>query len=1119
MSKIFDNAEQKVDDGINAILTNSGVTRADFCVGYFNLRGWKLVCDNIEKLNGETICEAATGHFGQTKSVHRTCRLLIGMHSMPHQYVQDMFSTKEQKPDGEMVKKCKRALLNDLRKQLTYGYQTSADEHTLQCLQKQLQTRKVVVKVHLHFPLHAKLYLAHRKDNSNPVMSIMGSSNLTFNGLYRNGELNAEFGDFDDGQKFAKWFNKRWDDVFSLDITDDLALILDESWASTKHPTPYEIYLKIMYHLGQEALCGVSEYQLPPPFHTELYDFQKTAVQLILRHLKKRGGAMLGDVVGLGKTITACAVAKYYEERQGASSLIICPPNLIDMWKSYRDKYDLKVSVRSMAHTFDPKKERFYKLVIIDESHNLRNSNGKRYSLIHDLLTYQGNDVLLLTATPFNKDYTDIAAQLKLFLDPDVDLGLRPERAIKEIGGEQLFVQAYPEISMSSIRAFEKSDSSDDWRDLLKLYLVRRTRTFIKNNYAKIDEKQPERRYLELKDGSRNYFPDRVPKTICFETQPDDSFERLYSDKMMDLMGDMTLPRYGLDRYVSKAKKATAPKGDKDILNNLTTAGKRLMGFCRSGFCKRMDSSGIVFLTSLYRHAVRNAMYLYAIKNKLKLPLCVGVELSEGWLEEDNGNGELIYSFPTDPAIYAEKGECAYKYLAANCPANVKWISSEYFTPSLKTKLEADNELIFQMLTHCGAWHPSQDNKLIALKELLTKTHAQDKVLIFTQYTDTAHYIAKQLKDAGITAIDQVDGDTENMTERVFNFSPHSNHRQPPPQETRILIATDTLSEGQNLQDAHIVVNYDLPWAIIRLIQRAGRVDRIGQKSTKVYCYSFFPQEGVDKIINLTNRLNKRINKNAEAVGSDEIFFEGNKQNLKDIFNEKAGILEDTDDGEVDLASHAYQAWQSAINGKPKLEARIKSLANVVYSTKSSGGKSPGVITYARTANGNDVLSWYGTDGKLVTQSFSSILNALTCTPETPSLPSLPNHHDLVKLAIEEIADSLSSHSTMGVMGSKSSARWRLFNLLQMKLKEDAGTLFADVYQQMADEVYQYPLREQARTAIHRQFMKGASAHNILQLAQQYYDNDELCAKPSEDVALQQNNPAHVICSLGLVKE
>ena len=1114
MSKIFDNININFEDGLNAILTNFGVKRADFCVGYFNLRGWRQVADNIDSLPGDYVFEKRDRSSVKT---YRVCRLLIGMHRQPADLVREMFSAETKVVDNAQAAAWKRSVIAELRRQLTYGLQTNEDEIALQKLKAQLDTEKVVVKLHLRYPLHAKLYLAHRpEDTSNPIMSLMGSSNLTLNGLIRNGELNAEFGDPDDGKKFDKWFNDRWNDAFSLDITKDLAKVLEESWASVNKPTPFEIYLKIMYNLSREARGGVSEFHLPPPFNTELYEFQKTAVKLVLRHLKVRGGAMLGDVVGLGKTITACAIAKYYEISEGTSTLILCPPNLIDMWKKYVHDYDLKAEIRSVAKKIDPEKEHFFRLVIIDESHNLRNSGGSRYAMIRDLLQYQKNDVLLLTATPYNKDYSDIAAQLRLFLDPDADLGVQPERAIARSGGVQAFVHDYPDTIVSSIRAFEKSDFPDDWRDLLKLFLVRRTRTFIKNNYALSDEQNPRRKYLLGKKGSeRNYFPDRIPKTIKFATKPGDMFESLYSDDMMDCLGGLKLPRYGLVKYLDPSKQNSATEDEKRIIASLSTAGQRLMGFCRSSFCKRMDSSGVVFLMSLYRHAVRNAMYLHAITNGLDLPLRIGTELDEGWLE-DESNGESMLVFPTLEADYMKLGVEAYEKVKTE--SGVRWISSKYFKASLANALKIDLKTIVSMMGKCHIWRPADDEKLNELQRLLEQRHPEEKVLIFTQYSDTARYIATQLKQRGLDHVAQVDGDTQDLMEQVCKFSPISNKVFPMPSveaQTRILVTTDTLSEGQNLQDSHIVINYDLPWAIIRLIQRAGRVDRIGQKSENVWCYSFFPQEGIDNIIRLSNRLNARINSNADAVGSDEVFFEGNKKNLQDIFNEKAGILDEQDDGEVDIASQAYQIWDDATKNNSKLAERIKSLADVVYSTKPSEGHGEGVITYIRTRNDNDILYWLDTDGTVKTQSLTAIFEALASTPQTPTLPPLDNHHSLVAKALKEVSLD-TGKASLGVLGGKSSTRWKVFNLLQNRVQQDTGTLFETQSKEIANDVFRYPLRETAKASLGKMFARGESAETILELVEEYHANGELCAIPTEEDGTSSADSARIICSLGL---
>lgn len=1122
MSRIFDNINVKFETGLKEILENPGVVRADFCVGYFNLRGWRLVMSQIDALSGDTVWEKENN---RSVEKHRVCRLMIGMHRNPGELVRKMFAPiRVNDVDNNHAQRWRAQVLDDLRRQLTYGIQTREDELVLQKLKEQLMNQKVVVKLHLRHPLHAKLYLTYSpNDRVNPILSLMGSSNLTFSGLCGNGELDAEFGDYHDSEKFKNWFEERWNDTFSLDITEDLCQILDECWASLKKPTPYEVYLKIMYNLSREARGGVSEFHLPHPFDKDLYEFQKTAVKLVLRHLKKRGGAMLGDVVGLGKTITACAVAKYYEAEDGFSTLILCPPNLVDMWKSYVNDYDLKAEVRSIAKAFDPKKERFFKLVIVDESHNLRNGTGVRYSNVKELLQHQQNDVLLLTATPYNKDYSDIKNQLRLFISEDADIGIRPERAIANAGGEMAFAQAHPDMLLSSLKAFGESEDSDDWKDLLKYYLVRRTRTFIKENYALSDEVNPKRKYLLAKDGvSRNYFPERIPKKILFKTTPDDMFERLYNDEMMGWMAELKLPRYGLSKYVSATKSERASDAEKAILNSLSSAGKRLMGFSRSNFCKRMDSSGVAFLMSLYRYAVRNAMYLYAIKNKEAFPLHVGTELDEGWLKEEEGE-EIRYTFQTEFAQYMQFGEEEWNKVKAEGRKSVRWISSSFFTPSLKKALIEDIEIILKMIEKCGEWRPKEDEKLNALYELVTQKHSSEKVLVFTQFADTARYIAEQLKVRGVQAVAQVDGDTEDVVAQVKRFSPISNKVSPvipKEQQTRVLIATDTLSEGQNLQDAHIVVNYDLPWAIIRLIQRAGRVDRIGQRAEEVWCYSFFPQEGIDTIINLKNRLNDRINANANAIGSDEIFFEGNEQNLRDIFNEKAGALDENgdDDEDVDIPSKAYQIWMDATKNNKALANKIVNLADVVYATKFDSAVTEGVITYIRTGNDYDSLTWISAkDGRIHSRSITQIFNALACTPETPAMDAHKNHHEMVATALRQVAnESISaSGANVGVIGTKTSIRYKIFNLLQNQVKEEAGSLFEKTYKRTAELVYKYPLRDTAANALRKMFSRHETAQTILRQVTNYYEENALCVTPEED-AHNESDTAKIISSLGI---
>ena len=376
----------------------------------------------------------------------------------------------------------------------------------------------------------------------------------------------------------------------------------------------------------------------------------------------------------------------------------------------------------------------------------------------------------------------------------------------------------------------------------------------------------------------------------------------------------------------------------------------------------------------------------------------------------------------------------------------------------------------------------------------------------------------EQLRARGVGNVAQVDGDSENVIAEVNQFSPVSNgvgSRVPRDHETRILIATDMLSEGQNLQDAHIVVNYDLPWAIIRLIQRAGRVDRIGQKSPQVYCYSFFPQEGINEIIRLKDRLNDRINANAEAVGSDEVFFEGNKQNLEDIFNEKAGILDEADDGEVDLASQAFQIWESATKDNPELKERIREMPDVVYSTKPAGDYPEGVITYARTKNDSDVLVWLDSGGKVQSQSPGKIFKALACAADTPRLDPLANHHGLVAQAVSSIKSIQSSAA--GVLGSKSSTKYRVFTILQNRLRENPLPLLELHLKEAADQVYAYPMKETAKNALGKMLQKHLPVDDIIQTILEFHKENELCIVPEAEDSSPLS--ARIICSMGMANE
>jgi len=918
MPRIFDNIDQSLLPALTETLALSDC--ADFCVGYFNLRGWKQIDGQIERWAG---------------GAGRCCRLLVGMQRLPQDDLREALTILKTEGgiDNQTAIRLRQRLAEDFRRQLMLGAPTNEDEAGLRRLAAQIKAQKVTVKLFLRHPLHAKLYLLFRLDPVTPTIGYLGSSNLTFAGLSQQGELNIDVVDQDACHKLAQWFEDRWDDRWCIDISKELIAIIEESWAREEAIPPYHIYLKIAYHLSQEARSGLAEFRLPRDFGDTLFDFQVAAVKIAAHHLNKRGGVLIGDVVGLGKTLMAAAVARIFEDDQDLETLIICPKNLVPMWEDYRTQYRLRARVLSLSRVLQelPKLRR-YRLVLIDESHNLRNRETRRYRAIHEYLRENESKVILLSATPYNKTYLDLSNQLRLFIPEDADLAIRPELFLREMG-ETEFLRRH-QSPVRSLAAFEKSTYVDDWRELMRLYMVRRTRSFIQNNYAETDANDG-RKYLTFADNTRAYFPTRQPKTVKFsidDSDPNDQYAFLYSDVIVATINALTLPRYGLGNYIKERPHEPPTAAEARIITDLSRAGKRLMGFCRTNLFKRLESSGQAFIQSIERHVLRNFVYLYALESGQPLPIGTQdvslldvrftdtdtdlfvMEEDEDVTSPNNGNTRL-----GSESEFRDRAAGIYDQYAGPLKRRFRWLHPDRFQAQLAEDLYSDSASLLSVLRQCGDWNPDSDAKLDGLFQLISQKHRGEKVIVFSQFADTVGYLAEQLRARGVRRLAAVTGATQDPTRIAWCFSPISNNKHthvPSDQELDVLIATDVLSEGQNLQDAAIVVNYDLPWAIIRLVQRTGRVDRIGQQTETILCYSFLPADGVERIIRLRARVRQRLQENAEVVGTDEAFFEDdqNDQAIRHLFTEKAGILDGVADTEVDLGSYAFQIWKNAID-------------------------------------------------------------------------------------------------------------------------------------------------------------------------------------------------------------
>jgi len=919
-----------------------------------------------------------------------------------------------------------------------------------------------------------------------------------------------------------------------------LVHIIEASWAREELIPPYHIYVKMAYHLSQEARAGLSEFRIPRDFGHRLFEFQTAAVKIAAHHLNKRGGALIGDVVGLGKTLMATALARIFEDDYGLETLILCPKNLVPMWEDYREQYRMRARVLPLSQvTRELPNLRRYRLVLIDESHNLRNREGKRYRAIQEYIRENESKCILLSATPYNKTYLDLSNQLRLFVPEDKDLGTRPERLLREVG-ETEFIRRY-QCSVRSLAAFEKSAYADDWRDLMRLYMVRRTRSFIQNNYAATDPTTG-RMFLTFEDGTRSYFPGRVPKTVKFtidDKNPEDQYAQLYATRVVDTINALTLPRYGLGNYAATAPHIPPTSTEVRVLQDLSRAGKRLMGFCRTNLFKRLESGGQAFLQSIERHVLRNYVFLHALEQWQPLPIGTqdaglldariydedadAVSVTADMFDDDD-NGDMGKTTQIAPLRteedFARRATAVYAEYATQYKSRFTWLRPDLFVTTLAQDVRSDARALLRVLAACSTWDAGKDAKLQALLDLLTAKHPHEKVIVFTQFADTVHYLETQLTSRGVGQLAGVTGDSPDPTALAWRFSPVSNNKRNairPEDALRVLVATDVLSEGQNLQDCCIVVNYDLPWAIIRLMQRAGRVDRIGQQAEQILCYSFLPADGVERIIRLRARVRQRLQENAEVVGTDEAFFEddGNDQAVLDLYHEKAGILDGDADTDVDLASYAYQIWKNAITADPGLHKIIPELPPVVYSTRTHqpGDRAPdGVLVYLRTSEGNDALAWIDRHGTSVTESQFAILQAAACPPDTPALPRHAQHHTLVQQGVELIVEE--DKAIGGQLGRPSGARFRTYERLKRYAQDLQGTLFeSQALLRAIDDIYHYPLRQAAIDTLNRQLRSGISDETLAQLVTALRDEDRLCLVHDDE----QVQEPRIICSMGLM--
>ena len=708
---------------------------------------------------------------------------------------------------------------------------------------------------------------------------------------------------------YIQLFETLWNDHDKLqDVTD---VVIENITTAYNENSPEFIYFMTLFHVFSEFLDDISEDELPneatgfkqSKIWSLLYDFQKDAVLAIINKLERYNGCILADSVGLGKTFTALAVMKYYENRN-KSVLVLCPKKLAENWNTYKDNYvnnpiaadRLNYDVLfhtdlSRAHGFsngldlDRLNWGNYDLVVIDESHNFRNGAGthantheNRYVKLMDKIIRAGvkTKVLMLSATPVNNRFVDLKNQLAIAYEGDSENMNKQLNTTKTI--EEIFKQAQGAFNTWS-KLEPEARTTDallrtldfDFFELLDSVTIARSRKHIEKYYDTTEiGKFPERK----KPISRRPQLTDLNSAI--------NYNEIYEQLMLLTLCIYTPSNYIFPSKVQKYIDLTHNKGD-----NLTQTGReegirRLMSI---NLLKRLESSVNSFQLTLKRIEALIESTIEAIDNFEKYGAADidMYEASDSEFDMDDGNTEY---FTVGKKVKIELADMDYK--------------------SWRTELKADADVLELLTLMVADITPEHDSKLQELLKLVSEkienpiNPGNKKVLIFSAFSDTAEYLYDNVsvyikKKYGLdTAVitGSIDGKTTikgfraTLNNVLTCFSPISKGRDVlmPGSNTEIdiLIATDCISEGQNLQDCDYLVNYDIHWNPVRIIQRFGRVDRIGSRNSQIQLVNFWPDMDLDEYINLKGRVETRMKISVmTSTGDDDLINPEEKGDLQ----------------------------------------------------------------------------------------------------------------------------------------------------------------------------------------------------------------------------------------------
>lgn len=743
------------------------------------------------------------------------------------------------------------AFKNNVQKEIEESEDSSVLEQGVHTFIEWLRSGKIEMRMYSESPIHAKLYIV-RKD---PLRSadfagsvITGSSNFSMAGLKNNLEFNVELRDDADFQFARNKFEELW--LKGIDINEDYIDTAVNKTHLNERITPYELYLKTIYEFFKEEINADKDTLATDilPDHFMRLQYQIDAVTQARKKLDTYGGVFISDVVGLGKTYICAMLAKSL--KKGSRKLVICPPVLVDYWEETLRDFDVVARVLSLGKldkiADDPKELARYDYVFVDEAHRFRNAETEGYNKLHKICL--GKKVILISATPINNYATDIENQIYLFQ------AKKNSNIIPNLPNlESFFMNLRTKLNKLEYGTPEYSErirkNSEEIRDrVLRNVLIRRTRKEIVEYYSD-----------DITNQGLKFPKLGAPQAI--EYVFDDDMDMLFRHTL-EMLKEFSYSRYRPLTYLIDNSKY------KIYLVGQTNLG----GFMKSLLIKRLESSYFAFRMTLGRFVESYEKFISMF------------EKGDVYISKSMDVYELLESNNYDALLKMVEDEKGFHF------------KSSEFNRNFELEIRRD----LAILTELKEWwslitiDPKLDKLVMELRRIIPIKG--EKAIIFTESKETANYLHDSLMEHYGKRLIVFTGESSEHLKREIEHSFNPEFELDGKGKFDVLVTTDVLAEGINLHRANIMINYDLPWNPTRIMQRGGRINRVGSKHDEIFIYNFFPTAQSDAKLSMSDRIVRKLQLFHDTLGDDFKYLSENERvSAQKLFE---SLIAEPDNGE-----------------------------------------------------------------------------------------------------------------------------------------------------------------------------------------------------------------------------